>query len=133
MPDPKKFDNQREWMDACMHRLRREENKEQDESVAQCINMWKDKNKKARRVVSSYLEAMYKEAGVWVETKKITRLKELLRPRQQKIIEEPASKDIPFAEPGEMIIELKGDEEIRRPFKPEDKKKDLTKIIIKSV
>lgn len=66
MPDPKKFDNQRDWMNDCMHQLRREEGKEQDESVAQCLNQWRDKNKKkARHVVASFLEAVDKESGIF--------------------------------------------------------------------
>jgi len=135
MPDPKKFENQRDWMDACMHQLRKVENKEQDESVAQCINIWRDKNKKrARHVVASFLEAIYKKnAGIWVETKKITRLKDTLRSRQQKIVEEPADKDMPFAEKGEMIGELVGGEFVERPFDPvKDKNKDLKKVMIES-
>jgi len=117
-----------------MHQLRKVENKEQNESVAQCINIWRDKNKRrARRVVVSFLEAIYiKNAGVWVETKKITRLKNFLRPRQR-IVEEPASKNMPFAEKGEMIGELVGGEFVERPFDPvKDKNKDLKKVMIES-
>lgn len=77
MPNPKEYSNKRDWMDACMHQCITVEKKEQEQSVAQCLNQWRDKVKKsARKVVASFLEAVDKESGVWVEPKKTTRLTE---------------------------------------------------------
>jgi len=112
MPDPNKFDNKNDWMDACMHQLRKVENKEQDESVAQCINMWEGKKKKkkaARRVLSSYLEAVDKESGIigvpMGAPEKGVRRKQLME--QRRITDrKPTDKGTPFAKPGEMVTWL---------------------------
>jgi hypothetical protein len=77
MPNPKEFDNQKDWMDACMHQRKTVEKKDedQDQSVAICLNMWRDKDKKsARKIVASFLEAIDKESGVWIDPKKTPRL-----------------------------------------------------------
>jgi HK97 family phage major capsid protein/HK97 family phage prohead protease len=44
MPDPSKYDNQDDWMQACMH-ARHEEHPSEDneQSVAICMQMWRDK------------------------------------------------------------------------------------------
>jgi len=39
MPDPAKYTDKQEWMDACMSRAK-EEGREHDQSVAMCLNMW---------------------------------------------------------------------------------------------
>jgi len=49
MPDPKKFKNKDGWMGACMHQLRRVEGKPQDQSVAICLDMWRNKDKKKKK------------------------------------------------------------------------------------
>ena len=48
MLDPKKYDNQNDWMDACMHSMRREEGKPQQQSVAVCLSKWRNKDKKKK-------------------------------------------------------------------------------------
>jgi len=49
MPDPKDFKSQESWMGACMHQTLKHEDKEQDQAVAQCLNMWRKKSKKKVR------------------------------------------------------------------------------------
>lgn len=44
MPDPSKYDNEDDWMAACVPSVR-DEGKPQDQAVAQCLNMWRDRNK----------------------------------------------------------------------------------------
>ena len=46
MPDPKSFSDQNDWMDACMHTQVKGEGKPQQQSVAICLSMWKNRNKK---------------------------------------------------------------------------------------
>jgi hypothetical protein len=46
MPNPKKYTDKREWMDDCMHQTRKVEKKDQDQSVAICLSMWRNKDKK---------------------------------------------------------------------------------------
>ena len=118
MPNPKKFDNKNEWMDTCMHQLRKEEHKDQQQSVAICINMWRDKNKKkAKRVVASFLKAQDKEAVLWTEPRKIPRLKERLRPHQEKTVKKDTEPF--FAEKGEEVIEiLPSGKEVKRKYNP---------------
>jgi hypothetical protein len=55
MPDPNKYTNKQDWMDACMHHLRRNEGKKQEESVAQCVGMWATKGKKKKKKKSAAL------------------------------------------------------------------------------
>lgn len=45
MPDPKKYKKKQDFMNDCMHVMRREENRPQDQSVAICLSMWKNRNK----------------------------------------------------------------------------------------
>jgi hypothetical protein len=86
MPNPKEFSNKKDWMDACMHQCVTVEKKEQDQSVAQCLNQWRDKEKKsARKIVASFLEAMDKESGIWIEPKRTPRLRERIRERVHSI------------------------------------------------
>jgi len=46
MPDPKKYSDKNEWMDACMRQTCKVEGKPQDQSVAICLSMWRNKDKK---------------------------------------------------------------------------------------
>ena len=48
MPNPKNFSNQNDWMDACMHQVRKVEGKPQDQAVVQCLEMWRNKDKKKK-------------------------------------------------------------------------------------
>ena len=43
MPDPKNYDNEDDFMAACVPAVK-EEGKDQDEAVAQCMSMWKERN-----------------------------------------------------------------------------------------
>ena len=43
MPDPSEYENEKEWMAACVPRMM-DEGKEQDQAVAACINMWERKS-----------------------------------------------------------------------------------------
>lgn len=117
MPDPKKFDNKNEWMDTCMHQLRKEEHKDQQQSVTICLNMWRDKNKKARNVVVTFLEGIDKEGNIVTDFKKIPRLKERLLQKQERghgLQKGPKT----FADPGEEVTELiPGGKEEKRPYK----------------
>jgi len=56
MPDPNKYKNEKEWMSDCMHTLLHVEKKDQDQAVAQCLNMWRQRKKKALKVINSYLK-----------------------------------------------------------------------------
>lgn len=49
MPDPKRFKSQPAFMDECMHTMRKEEKRPQDQSVAICLSMWRRKDKKKGR------------------------------------------------------------------------------------
>jgi hypothetical protein len=42
MPDPKDFSDKKKYMDECMHQTRKVEKKPQDESVAICLNRWRE-------------------------------------------------------------------------------------------
>jgi len=53
MPDPKRFKNKEDFMAACMHKVKKEEGKPQDQSVAQCLNMWERRNKKKKKKKAS--------------------------------------------------------------------------------
>jgi|AACY02.16.fsa_nt_gi hypothetical protein len=48
MPDPKRFKNKSNFMDECMHTMRKEEDRPQDQSVAICLDMWRRKDKKKK-------------------------------------------------------------------------------------
>lgn len=43
MPDPKKYKDEESWMAACVPAVK-EEGKDQDQAVAQCMNMWKERS-----------------------------------------------------------------------------------------
>jgi len=42
VPDPEGFDNESDWMEACMSTAT-EEGKDNDQAVAMCMRMWADK------------------------------------------------------------------------------------------
>ena len=60
MPDPKRYKDEDSFMSDCMHTTVKEEGKSRDQGVAQCLNMWRNRNKKrkgkAASVVLRYLE-----------------------------------------------------------------------------
>jgi hypothetical protein len=47
MPNPEDYDSKDSWMDACMHEVKTVEGKPQDQAVAQCLSMWRNKDKSA--------------------------------------------------------------------------------------
>jgi len=49
MPNPKDFNDQNDWMDACMHQVKKVEGKPQEQAVAQCLAIWRDKGKKKKK------------------------------------------------------------------------------------
>jgi len=49
MPDPNDFKTKKNWMGACMRQNLKVEGKEQDQAVAICLNMWREKHKKKVR------------------------------------------------------------------------------------
>lgn len=139
MPDPNKFDNKRDWMDACMHQCVRVEGKDQKESVGQCLGMWASKMKKkkkasARRVLASYLEAIDKESsifGIPIDTKPqdLRRVHTIWDRHHTETRAEPAKKDIKFAEPGEMIpvIDVQTGKIVEKPYDPKKMKLEKAK------
>jgi HK97 family phage major capsid protein/HK97 family phage prohead protease len=46
MPDPSNYDNESDWMSACVPAVV-DEGKPHDQAVAQCMQMWRDRDKKA--------------------------------------------------------------------------------------
>lgn len=55
MPNPNKYKGKTEFMDDCMHQCVRIENKSQEESVAQCLSMWREKGKKKKKCASELI------------------------------------------------------------------------------
>lgn len=49
MPDPNKFSDKQDFMDACMHQVVKVEGKSQPQGVAQCIGMWESRSKKKKK------------------------------------------------------------------------------------
>lgn len=56
MPEPKEYDDEKEWMKVCVPKLIKE-GREQDQAVAVCMNMWKHKDDAPEKAV--------KVAGDW--------------------------------------------------------------------
>ena len=48
MPDPNEYQDESEWMKVCVPKMI-EEGKEQDQAVAACMSMWKDKGKEKKK------------------------------------------------------------------------------------
>ncbi len=132
MPNPKEFNKKEDWMDACMHQQRKVENKEQGQSVAICLNMWKDKDKKksASRVANAFI-ASELEATIFTQPK-YPRTKDFLHQRQEKDTAKPAERGEPFAEKGEEVIEiLPGGKEVKKPYNPVTMKNKKLKLVEK--
>jgi len=54
MPDPSKYKDKQEFMGDCI-RMNMDEGKSHNQSVAICINMWVNKDKKKKKCASSIL------------------------------------------------------------------------------
>lgn len=63
MPNPKKFKNEKEWMSACMPLLLHVERKKRDQAISQCLNMWRQRKKKARKVINNYIKGASIDMG----------------------------------------------------------------------
>jgi hypothetical protein len=48
MPNPKNYKDKQVWMGDCMHQTKKVEGKPQDQSVAICLNKWRNKDKKKK-------------------------------------------------------------------------------------
>jgi len=46
MPDPTNYDNESDWMSACVPAVM-DEGRTNEQAVAQCLNMWSNKKKKS--------------------------------------------------------------------------------------
>jgi len=56
MPDPKTFKDKDEWMGACMHQVSKVEGKPHEQSVAVCLDIWRNKDKKkSKKAAYDYL------------------------------------------------------------------------------
>lgn len=55
MPNPKEYSNEKDFMLACM-KATKKEGKSQEQSVAQCLNMWKSKDE-SNSFVEHYFES----------------------------------------------------------------------------
>jgi len=55
VPDPKKYSDKQDFMDDCMHQTKKVEGKPQAQSVAVCLNMWRNKGKKSKKCASEAL------------------------------------------------------------------------------
>jgi hypothetical protein len=62
MPNPSKFKTEKDWMRGCMHQVMHLEKKERDQAVAQCLNMWRDWQKKKKRRMTRRV------AGLWIQS-----------------------------------------------------------------
>lgn len=49
MPNPNDYKDQNSFMDDCMHQVKKVEGTPQDQSVAQCLSMWREKGKKKKK------------------------------------------------------------------------------------
>jgi len=54
VPNPKNYDNKDDWMGACMHQLKKNEGKGQDESVASVFLRGEIKTKRRKNVLLRY-------------------------------------------------------------------------------
>jgi hypothetical protein len=62
MPNPSKYKDKSEFMEDCMHQTRRVEKMPQDKSVAVCLNMWRDKDKKKSKKKEGSFEVLRRVA-----------------------------------------------------------------------
>lgn len=58
MPNPNNYKDQNSFMDDCMHQVQTVEGKPHDQSVGQCIGMWKSKGKKKKKCASDVLREL---------------------------------------------------------------------------
>jgi len=58
MPNPSNYSDQNKWMDDCMHQMRKVEKKPQDQSVAVCLNRWREKDKKKKKCAAGFIRAI---------------------------------------------------------------------------
>jgi len=63
MPNPKKYKDQKSFMGACMHQVKKVEGKPQKQAVAQCMNMWRRKGKTKSESQNNFVD-YYLEGGL---------------------------------------------------------------------
>lgn len=61
MPDPGRYKNKQNWMEDCMHQTKTVEDKPQDQAVAICLNMWRNKDKKKKKAAHEILRELASE------------------------------------------------------------------------
>ena len=61
MPDVSKFKSKNDWMDACMHQVKKVEGKPQNEAVGRCLGEWAGKGKKKKKCASDILRKIAEE------------------------------------------------------------------------
>jgi hypothetical protein len=49
MPNPTKYKDQKHFMQDCMHTVLYREHKSPEQGQAQCLNQWRDRNKKKKK------------------------------------------------------------------------------------
>jgi len=59
MPDPNRYDNEKDFMQDCMHETLKVERKNKDQGLSQCLNMWRNRHKRAQSVVTRFRQADY--------------------------------------------------------------------------
>jgi len=60
LPNVGEYDNEKDWMQACVPKMI-QEGKEQDQAVAACMNMWKQKGKAAESNISHLFGNAFRE------------------------------------------------------------------------
>jgi len=93
MPNPSKFKTEKDWMRGCMHQVMHLEKKERDQAVAQCLNMWRDWQKKKKRKMTRKVAAAWIDAGCGHVDDGIP------------IIESPAMPGVPLEKPTAKAVE----------------------------
>ena len=115
-------------MSDCMHQTVNVENKDQDQSIAICLNMWKQKGKKkkkessmsdkrkAQRIVASFFK---KDAMLLHQDTGNNKFYVLKTKKSPKTRPTPSKLGEPFAEKGERVNVLQQDGSFKKmPFDP---------------
>jgi len=145
MPNPNNYTNKENFMSDCLRQTINVENKDRDQGIAMCLNMWKNKGKKkkkgnempenkiARRVVLSFLEMDAARKELLTFPEKSQRLKHYLQPKQRKF-GPPSKTDEPFAKPGEpvQVLEPSGKWKVK-PYDPRKMKEQQVKPVEEKV
>lgn len=74
MPNPKLYKNQKQWMKDCLHQTMHMERKEREQSIAQCLQMWRDREKKKKKELARNVAASWLNSARAIPTTKIEEL-----------------------------------------------------------